>query len=363
VAQDRGSDRFYSRRQPNAVERVPFSEQQQGMERVARRVSDEGRVGRSDAAAAGAASLVERAPAGGAGRVGETARVGEPATGRERVGEPGAGRGDMRARRVGEGAEASAEERGWRRFGEPAGGPASAEGAPVRRESRDGWRRFGEPPAANSLRPDGAAGQESAPVRRDVNDGWRRLGEGGGAVPRDESSRMRRSGAEPRTEAPAAGAEPSGTTRRESNSEWRRLGEGGTAPAEGRVSRGAGESRTADPGWRRFSEAPAARQERTDVDGGAGDGGGRTYRGGSRSEQRDQERIQLSPPVVRERAPREMRMDRAPQEMPRTDRGSMPSGGGRVSRGESAPRMQAPMSRGGDGGGGSRGGSRGGRTR
>ncbi len=151
----RASDQFYSRRQAAPVERVPFEQQRQAIERAARSPESRSMESRSSLAqgAEGRRSLETGGdgPRGGAGFRSETPPAGMRT---ERTEDRGAG---WRRAESPSGVDARPETGGrsygsgdsWRRFGEP-----RTESAPQRVESpsrqaetteRGGWRSFGDP--------------------------------------------------------------------------------------------------------------------------------------------------------------------------------------------------------------------------
>jgi len=308
LARSSDDGRFFSRRQPASVDRVPFEQQRRGMEEMSRRAVG-GQTG-------------ERTAEGPIPRGGETAR---------------------QDRAAGSGQAAGAE-RGWRRVGEPsAGGADRVRSDPAGGES--GWRRFGEPAGRSSMSETGRAARDSAGpgatgrINREsgADRNWRRFGEPSGASPDRGTVRNESAG--------------------DSGRSWRRFGDATPPDAGARTGgrtndvqpqdRGAGR----DPGsrigrestdrWQRFEPSPDS-----------GRGGGMDRSSGGRSP----ESIRINPPLVRERsAPR---MERSEPFGRSPDFRSDPGGGGRVFRGEtggrisgggSMPRGDAGMSRGGGG--------------
>ncbi len=232
--------RFYTRREPARVERIPFEEQRRGMEQV---------VARSFAPAAGQ-------PGGGAVRaIGEReVRGGTPGavvSGGNVVRLPaeraiGAGAADSRVVRIEPGnnaprttpqtswravpeeprAPANQAAPSWRRFGEPpgrqdAGAVRGSEAQPgrapeparverraeenVRRGGQENnWQRFGQAPAARQETP--AAGREAPARRQDVQsptgETWQRFGAGHPQERVESPARTEMPRSEPRTEAP-----------------------------------------------------------------------------------------------------------------------------------------------------------------
>jgi hypothetical protein len=331
-----GAERFFSRREPSRVERVPFEEQRLGMEQVARRTFE--------ASARGEGRNLEGAVRGvepGAGRgvpnergwrsAGEPARVAE---------QPGVRTGNEAARD------------GWRRFGEPARTP---DGESVGRRgadtnsSRDGWRRFGEP----ARTPDGESVGRRGADTNSSRDGWRRFGEPA-RTPDGESVGRR------------------GADTNSSREGWRRFGEPARTPDGESVGRrgadtlGRGDSGTT---WRRWSDAPRM-EEGARSDDGYGrrgfDGGSRRSESPSRlefprGESRQEEPVRVGPRILRERTPgmESGGMGRSSGGFGESRRGAEAWGGSQ--RLESAP--APPMMRGGgDFGGRSRGGYFGGRV-
>ncbi len=199
---------FYNRRPMAAQERIPFSEQQRGIEQGTRAFTgDPSGRGGANPGRGGNAPGSESAVRGGAINPGTSSpdggwrRVGERSSGRNDATEGIRGgdnavrgnspnrndpslRGDNGGQRV--------EGNGWRRFGEPRpasdpnsnggvrGGQAGA-GREVDPSVRggstsggNGWRRFGEPPAAGNS-PDGGGSRGSA---GEVVRGYREYGRG-----------------------------------------------------------------------------------------------------------------------------------------------------------------------------------------
>ncbi|MFB3778102.1 MAG: DUF6600 domain-containing protein [Bryobacteraceae bacterium] len=159
------TDKFFSRRQPAQIERVPFEEQRRGMEQISRRTFGEpavARGGEGAGAARGMGAPRAEAPASGRG-------TGAPA--------PAVTGGTNSGwRRVGEAPRTGIEDWGstpeWRRFGgandrgtprsaeAPSAGPAPSAVRPSTPSDNGGWRRFD--PSSNSGR---SAPMNSAPGR------------------------------------------------------------------------------------------------------------------------------------------------------------------------------------------------------
>ncbi len=303
--------RFYSRRQPAAVERVPFEEQRRGIENMTRRTA-----GESPARAAEAGGAVR---AGGEqpvrGAAPRTASETDSTRGWRRTTEPA--RTETAPAREGRTAEVAPRgieqnsgrttDGAWRRLGQdrtdrttvrlpeqqaPATATPADRGA-MRGQSaeRDNWRRLGAPGRTSETAPTPRA--EPAPTRRDSpsGDNWRRLGAPGRT-------------SEP---APTPRAEPAPTRRDSSGNEsWRRFG--GDSPS--RVE----QPRTQPENFNREMRAPVRTQPR--------------------------EEIRVSPPIVRERAmPRyeDRGGMRAPEVRSAPQRESGGDSGMRRSGGESAP--------------------------
>jgi hypothetical protein len=187
VAESRGGDRFFSRRQPARVERVPFEDQRRAVEQVAQRTFDQSRA---------------------------SARTAEVGGNGFRAAEDGGARSTER----------SDSQRGWRRVGDPAG----EREAPSRRDAAtrgSEWRRFGSARVTDSPRIETRRDQpgefgnptstrsaeERSPGLGQRSDGenWRRFGgarldgsrseDSGREVPRSSEIRERSS---PRFESP-----------------------------------------------------------------------------------------------------------------------------------------------------------------
>ncbi len=187
LAREVPEGRFFSRRQPAPVERIPFEEQRRSLEQLVRRADP---VRRAEGFA-GAAPQGDN-PAGAIPRT-AGAESFRRETARETAA-PGAGGGLVRApveRREGwrvvgrpQAEEVEQPARGWRRFGERIENPAAASAGPSVREGTEGreltplrrtegearsedrgWRRFGQA----LRRPEPAPEADSS--------GWRRFGE------------------------------------------------------------------------------------------------------------------------------------------------------------------------------------------
>lgn len=327
--------RFFSRRQPATVERIPFEEQRRSLEQIARR----GEPGRRVEGIAGGApqveapsepvrrtpseSLVRTAPerrdSGGWRVIGrpETDTADDSARGWRRIGEPGAspeiprtferrerqeaGGGEITSPRQME-RDVRGEGTGWRRFGE---GVRRRE-APAEVDA-GGWRRFGEPIERPSViirraEPERRmGGEETSPPR------WRRPEAAPGDAPLEGWRRF-----EGRRDAGSSMERPRETIRRE---EW---------PPRG-------EPRSESPRY----ESPRWAMPRLERRG-------------------PEDSIRVSPPIVRDRPMPRFESPRiaGPREGGRRE---MPRGGGEI-RG-------MPRGDGGDGGRISRGEGRGGRNR
>lgn len=332
-------DGFVSRRQPAPVERVPFEQQQRGMEEVSRQAlaAQGGGSGRSEPpreVAAGAGALGVR---GGRveGESRQSAGSGDPAESRggnsRTLGDGSRVTGEPVERGRGNEARAAAGmAEGWRRFGEPIrvgerraepgqegrgwrmenesgrSGGGRSESQPA--ASEGGWRRFGEPMRGREgfiTRGDSQSGSGS---RSESGDGWRGLG-------------SRRSGSEMGRETPVFLGGGSGSERGGA------VGRGEPRGAESE-SRGA-ESRGSDSGWRGLGT-------RRD-DGGSGGEGSR--RG---AERRGSDSLRMNPSVLHERQPSP---GRGGSGLGRGDSGGDPSfgRGGGDSRGTELRRRESPQ--------------------
>jgi hypothetical protein len=332
-----GDDRFFSRRQPTRVDRVPFEEQQRGIEQVARR---------SGAEPVRGSERAERAERAGT----ETQRgtPGELSRGLESTRRPAESDSGRGWRRIGEATRASG--------GDQAGSQGVRGGEPARpdRVESNSWRRFGDPIRSVEPRPGAqveSRNESRIEPRRESNDsGWRRFERGGAeGSSRSEAPRIERS--EPRPER-------TGESRIERRSESRPESPRGESRVE-RPSESAPERRS-DPGSARES---APRSERRQFD---------------ENSSRRGESIRISPPIVRERTPDSGRASR-PEFRSGGDSGGSRGGtfgrsfggGGGGGGGGMSRSSGGSSSRGGDGGGGGRGsgsagsagGSRGGRGR
>jgi hypothetical protein len=303
VAQSPGADRFFSHRQPAAVDRVPFEDQRRGVEQSARRTfGEQGARGmRTDAAP----------------------RSQAPADRAERAG--------------GGGVSGVAGAQGIRTFDTPARSERAVGGSD--RTSDNGWRRFGSPrvetPSSFDSRSDraGQFGQPSAVSNRaersadTENRGWRRIGEGDtthNPVRAERSSERQSERAPDRSSGGSA--------------DWRRFGSRSETSGVDRSSSSPGRAeRTFDEGWRRNISPRSERQEMP-----------RSERQGQSS---GGDAVRISPPIVRERSERQSFGGggrSAPQMAPRSEGG----GGSAPARSESGGGRGAGR----DGGGGRSGG-------
>lgn len=172
-----GNAQFYSRRQPAAVDRVPFDQQRRGIESMAQRS------GGNTAPAQGGFSRPADQPARGANQGG---------AGWRRMGDQPAAQGGGQQNVPSRGGS-DPNSNGWRRFGEPrvdggsGGGPVapqrnSGSAAPSNADG-NGWRRFGEPGSRGSTaRSADVPSRQASPApnverqsRPDNN--WRRFGD------------------------------------------------------------------------------------------------------------------------------------------------------------------------------------------
>ena len=292
--------RFFSRRQPAPVDRVPFSEQRNRLEQISRHTSGDvaQAIPRSESVRAQA---VQRHENGAEGARGWRSVDNAPSP-------------DAPLRRSEGSAESS---RGWRRFGEP---PAptlrsgGSEGAAVVRRSEDsrqgggGWRRFGEP--AQTL-----SATDSTPIRRNTGDAIQR-----GAGDRDRGS-------------------------------WRRFGDSSLSGRDPVTIR-RDQERTAERGWLNFGEP---RETGRSID--RGDAGRRMERQAERPslERSRPESLQIAPPVIRERSI--PRVDGGGSFGGRTQRGEVRSEGRDFSRSDAGSVYRGGGERMSRGGGGWSGGS------
>ncbi len=319
--------RFFSRRQPAAVDRVAFDEQRRGIEQVSRRTFGESR---------GAET-----PAGG--RVANT----EPARGWRQADAPSRTDIAPRTADTNRTEQRGAANSGWRRNEAPAA--RGVETAPSRREATDGnsWRRFGDagrgPAAVDRQRTESSAPRSESPTgtRGDISGGGSRRDATGDAGRRIATPPSRVE-LPSRTDTPSR-SEERAPTRRENrdNESWRRFSSG-PSPSTPEI-RGGGSAPS------RMQTAPSYERPRMDA---------------PRYERREAEPLRISPPIVRERStPRfEDRgsIGRMPESRPQMSAPaprSMPQMSAPAQR--SAPQMSAPASRGGGevrgGGGGGRG--------
>ena len=338
--------RFYSRRAPTNVDRVPFEQQRQGMEQMVR-----GTPG------GGATRSAQGGAAGNLPRTGGERPVARGESGnlsRAEGGSPGRGAGERTeaGNLVRSGGQA---ESGWRRVGEPARG---VEGQ-TRQEGSGNPRSFGEP-VTRPATPEGGRQLErrtQEPTQRGgtAEEGWRRFGS-----PTQGSQPAERRG--------ERAVEPStreqGTIRRESSEGWSRFGTSrrpsGDSEPSPRLTTPRSEAPSAPPSSR---ESPARVERRS---------GGESRQEAPRSSaprgeaSRGGESIRMSPPIVRERStprsesprfvsPRsESPRSESPRyQSPRYERPSAPSGrmGGGTIRSGGGSRSGGSISRGGSSGG------------
>ncbi len=131
----RGDERFYSRNQATRVDRVPFEQQRQALDRVSRSTEARSATTRGTTGQRSGAEVGGDGPrAAGSGSRGETP------------------------------AARSEDQRGWRRADQPAR-TATPEGSGRSYGSADTWRRFGEPRASGQAQGDarGGSSAETAP--------------------------------------------------------------------------------------------------------------------------------------------------------------------------------------------------------
>ncbi|MEZ5403085.1 MAG: FecR family protein [Bryobacteraceae bacterium] len=275
--------RFYSRRQPAAVDRVSFDEQRRGLETFARRGAE------GTGATGGGWRNV-----GGGDAVANTGRRGA-----EGVGAAETGRGG-----------------GWRNAGQSAGavsGGRTAEsvgGRTAESGDRGGWRRFGEPSSTGAARSAEAAAGRAA----ESNSGSsRRMGDAGtsGRGAESDSGSWRRFG-EPSVRSNSGS---SGRTAEADSSGWRRLGSSqGSSRSDVESTGGFGSRRSAQPdversgGFGRSSENRSSDAATTDrgswrrFDSSSNSSSSRSAESyGGRSSSSDS-RVRITAPVVRERS-------------------------------------------------------------
>ena len=254
------SPRFFSHRQPAAVERVPFDQQRQGMEQMVRRT-----YGDASGQAAGAAAS-GNLPRGTGDRVSPRAESGSvPSTGAGNLPRGGTDRSSPGWRRIGEQPSAGSSQAGadtWRRMGEPVTRPeASGSG---------NMPRIAEPRGQQQSSGAGSRGGSSG-------ESWRRFG-GSSQQPDSTPSPSRREPARiERTPAPSSGGSGPGSIRRDSSESSPRM----SSP------------RSEAPSAPRYSEAP--RSERRSAPESRQESPRYEPRGGS-------EPVRINPPIVRERS-------------------------------------------------------------
>ncbi len=362
AATTRDSSRFYSRRAPSTVERVPFDEQRRGVEEVARRTFNEGvggdRTGAAEALrGSGDRSTVSDRMRPVEGRSMET---------RTLDGRGGESRGTSTT--PSEAAAGSENGRGWRRLGERQTSGTPVEARPDndgsrRSTSESGWRRFGQPRGSESVGNPATGGDMQAPrettrERSTASEGWRRFGDPRGGSPSGADA----GSAVPRTPADRGTATQRGAWGSDGNSFPRRprgMEEGGAGRSE-RMNRSESPrqertspterpnpvERSTPTMERQPAERPQIERRGRPEGGGSPEGGSRndffqSNRARSQESSGGSEPLRFSPPVVRERS-----ADRAPS----PDAPRMRSFGG-----SARPSMDSPrMSGGGGGGGGGR---------
>jgi hypothetical protein len=377
------NQRFFSRRQPQSVERVAFADQRRSLERISRvpvvaserspgtgsgTPAERGAVGRSERTRGFRAAENSQ---GGAAVQGAAPQNADSQRGWRRSNEPArssAGSNVAAAPDAGARSVAGEQGRGWRRAGENSEASASeargGQGTVSRSESRGERRRFSDPspqtgpgatPANGGPSPSGERANEARPEQRvprnDSRGAWRRFGDrspqnfagdappsGGGApsveranqapgeqraVPRSESRGGWRRFGEPSQGTTAIS--PRSNDRAvpgERQSGWSRFGDPGAAQAAPQRNEGS-VRRESENNWRRFENAEPRGDTRSD----------RVERSAPRSERqrfdspRAPESINITPPVVRERS--SQRTERSGGGFSRSGgeyRGSAPSG-------------------------------------
>lgn len=328
--------RFFSRRQPAAVERVPFEQQQRSIEQVARRTF-------GDEPGRGATPGVRAAEPGERGRSGDAApaRTAEGERGWRRVG--GDSAGSDAAPRVREPETRTTEPAnnsgGWRRSGESATPSVERESrSPVTETprtvsptepSRDpgarsggdrgsNWRRFGDPTPRQERTERPTVDRPSRSESPSRSEPARPAPERSAPPP----SRERSAPSQERSSPPAERTAPS-RTRDRSDAGWQRFGNPGGESSRVSSFDAPASSRSFEPRTMESRPAPERRWETQSAP--------RVERS---------QPVRISPPIVRERS--------APAMQSRPDFGG--SGGMRSGGGGGGSRME---SRGGGGGGGS----------
>ena len=300
--------RFFSTRQPTPVDRVPFEQQRQGIENVARRTFTDTSTPGPDRGGRGSGSP---AVAGGGDDRGWRRAGEQPSNVNPTPSPDAAGRGSRNAEDSG---------RGWRGAGEQ---PSGVNATPP----SGSWRRFGEPSHQNPANPTpniDRGGRGAAEPQQDNNPnrgGWQRFGQ------------------------PSGDSRGSGDPGRGARIESDRGGRSSSpAPAPTpQVER-------QDRGYRTFESNPGSR------DSGNRDSGNRGWNSGGG---RQSEPVRISPPIIRERTeppPAAPRYEAPRYEAPRGGGGGGDRGGG----GGGGDRGGGGGVRGGGGGGGERGGGGGG---
>jgi hypothetical protein len=299
--------RFFSKRQPDQVQRVSFAEQRQSLERVSRVPMSERT----------ASSVSPRGGTSGSRSAQRSASPGESVRG-------------------GQSAAASSESRGWRRMGDSNAGSGGGSSAPSRNERQmqspasggqqaapgrsdsGNWRRFGDAgssggsgssssPSRNErqVQSPSNSGRQASPSRNDSGGSWRRFGDAGSSGGSGSSSSPSRN--ERQMQSPSSGGRQATPSRNDSGGSWRRFGDPGSASGSRLQAAPSRNERQASPeqpsrSWNRFGDpgnSSSRSSSRSFESRGSESRSQPQYSAPSRQRQ---ESIRVSPPVVRERS-------------------------------------------------------------
>lgn len=197
-----GQQRFFSRNQPQQVQRVPFAQQQRAMQQMASGAANDrgGNFRGGNAPGSNGFTPGSNAPAGQ--NTGGWRRMGDASgrTGSPGMQAPNGAASNVSPNAMRQGNSSGANGGGWRRFGggaDNSGGPRSATpSAPVDRGAgQNGWNRMNTPGGSPSMTAPRSQPQ-SAPTNRGSG-GWQRFGtpsggQFGGASPRSEAAPQQR---------------------------------------------------------------------------------------------------------------------------------------------------------------------------
>jgi hypothetical protein len=245
VGRTAGNTRFYSTRQTDQVQRVPFAQQRQSLSQ-------------------GSRLPASQHTAAVSGRSNSTAVRSE----------------SVRSSQGGQSGQA-AQNSGWRRFGEPSGGSTGTNSGTVRSNATQ--------PASSANRQNSSSGSSS---------GWRRFGEpsGSSAQSANRDSGSNRQGTVNRSG--SASPQSSGTGNRESGGGWQRFGtpSGSGGQSSGSVNNGSSRQQFSGPSRTMGTSSQGSSGWNRQVQSSSG-GSQQRYSSSPR-----QETVRVAPPVVRERS-------------------------------------------------------------